>query len=147
MSPQALHLTPADIPLQTQFLIFSPEHGLISEHGCEEEARHSFANYLSDFELGEVPAISAEALGRRMGDSRRLTVRNIQCISTAPAAARFRDLFSVWAVTGLRLPVLIQFVARPENATREQIQISILLHGHIVMSQGRAEHARFAILV
>jgi hypothetical protein len=53
MSPQALHLTPADIPLQTQFLIFSPEHGLISEHRCEEEARHSFAHYLSDCELGE----------------------------------------------------------------------------------------------
>jgi len=46
-------LTPADIPLQTQFLIFSPEHGLISEHGSEEEARHSFASYLSDFESGE----------------------------------------------------------------------------------------------
>jgi len=53
MSPQALHLTQADIPLQTQFLIFSPDHGLISEHGCEEEARACFASYLSDFELGE----------------------------------------------------------------------------------------------
>jgi hypothetical protein len=53
MSPQALHLTPADIPSQTQYLIFSPDHGLISEHCCEEEARASFANYLSDFELGE----------------------------------------------------------------------------------------------
>jgi hypothetical protein len=46
-------LTPADIPSRTQFLIFSPDHGLISEHGTEEEARASFANYLSDFELGE----------------------------------------------------------------------------------------------
>jgi hypothetical protein len=53
MSPQALHLTPADIPSQTEYLIFSPDHGLISEHCCEEEARASFANYLSDFESGE----------------------------------------------------------------------------------------------
>jgi hypothetical protein len=53
MSPQALHLTPADIPLQTQFLIFSPEHGLISEHCTEEEARACFTNYFSEHGLGE----------------------------------------------------------------------------------------------
>ena len=53
MSPQALHLTPADIPLQTQFLIFSPDRGLISEHASEEEARQCFENYLSGFESGE----------------------------------------------------------------------------------------------
>lgn len=53
MSPQALHLTPADIPSRAEFLIFSPEHGLISEHSREEDARASFANYLSDMELGE----------------------------------------------------------------------------------------------
>ncbi len=53
MSPQALHLTPADILSQTQFLIFSPDHGLISEHGSEEEARVAFATYLSDFDMGE----------------------------------------------------------------------------------------------
>jgi hypothetical protein len=53
MSPQALHLTPADILSQSQFLIFSPDHGLISEHCSEEEARVCFANYLSDFEFGE----------------------------------------------------------------------------------------------
>ena len=53
MSPQALQLTPADIPSHTQFLIFSPEHGLISEHCTEEEARASFSNYLSEIELGE----------------------------------------------------------------------------------------------
>ncbi len=53
MSPQALHFAPADILSRTQFLIFSPDHGLISEHWCEEEARCSFANYLSDCELGE----------------------------------------------------------------------------------------------
>lgn len=53
MSPQALHLQPADIPSKTEFLLFSPEHGLISEHCCEEEARASFSNYLSELELGE----------------------------------------------------------------------------------------------
>jgi hypothetical protein len=53
MSPQALHLQSADIPSETEFLIFSPEHGLISEHSCEEGARASFASYLSDVELGE----------------------------------------------------------------------------------------------
>ena len=53
MSPQVLHLTPADILSQSQFLIFSPDHGLISEHGTEVEARACFASYLSDIELGE----------------------------------------------------------------------------------------------
>jgi hypothetical protein len=53
MSPQALHLTSADILSRSQFLIFSPAHGLISEHSTEEEARACFASYLSDFELGE----------------------------------------------------------------------------------------------
>jgi hypothetical protein len=53
MSPQALHLTPADILSESQFLIYSPDHGLISSHTTEEEARMAFANYLSDFELGE----------------------------------------------------------------------------------------------
>jgi hypothetical protein len=53
MSPQALHLRQADIPAGTQFLIFSPEHGLISEHCTEEEARASFAAYVSEYESGE----------------------------------------------------------------------------------------------
>jgi hypothetical protein len=53
MSPQALQLTPADIPSRTEFLIYSPEHGLISKHSSEEEAKASFSNYLSDVELGE----------------------------------------------------------------------------------------------
>lgn len=53
MSPQALHLQSADIPSQTEFLIYSPDHGLISEHACEEEARACFSAYLSNFENGE----------------------------------------------------------------------------------------------
>jgi hypothetical protein len=53
MSPQALHLQPADIPSQTEFLLYSPEHGVVSEHTCAEEARASFASYLSEVELGE----------------------------------------------------------------------------------------------
>ena len=53
MSPQALQLQSADIPSQTEFLLYSPEHGLISGHSCEEEARACFASYLSDFEDGE----------------------------------------------------------------------------------------------
>lgn len=53
MSPQALQLQSADIPSQTEFLLYSPEHGLISEHASEEEARASFANHLSELELGE----------------------------------------------------------------------------------------------
>jgi hypothetical protein len=53
MSPQALHLQPADIPSQTEFLLYSPEHGVISEHTCEEEARASFTNFLAEIEHGE----------------------------------------------------------------------------------------------
>ena len=53
MSPQALHLQPADIPSHTEFLLFSPEHGVVSEHSCAEDARSSFASYLSDVEHGE----------------------------------------------------------------------------------------------
>lgn len=53
MSPQALHLQPADIPSQTEFLLYSPEHGVISEHTSEEDARASFASFLADVELGE----------------------------------------------------------------------------------------------
>ncbi len=53
MSPLALHLQPADILSQTHFIIYSPSHGLISEHASEEEARASFASYISECELGE----------------------------------------------------------------------------------------------
>lgn len=53
MSPLALQLQPADITPQTEFIIYSPDHGLISEHTCEEEARASFATYLSELEMGE----------------------------------------------------------------------------------------------
>jgi hypothetical protein len=53
MSPLALHLQPADIPSHTQFIIYSPAHGLISEHCSEEEARATFASYISECEMGE----------------------------------------------------------------------------------------------
>ena len=53
MSPLALQLHPADISPQTEFIIYSPEHGLVSAHCSEEEARASFANYLSEVEMGE----------------------------------------------------------------------------------------------
>jgi hypothetical protein len=53
MSPQALHLQPADIPSDTEFLLFSPDHGIVSEHSSEEQARAAFATYLSDIECGE----------------------------------------------------------------------------------------------
>jgi hypothetical protein len=53
MSPQALHLQPADIPSQTEFLLFSPEHGVVSEHASAEEARACFASYLAECEHGE----------------------------------------------------------------------------------------------
>jgi hypothetical protein len=53
MSPQALHLQPADIPSQAEYLLYSPEHGLISDHTSQEEARACFASYLSDYEDGE----------------------------------------------------------------------------------------------
>ena len=64
MSPQALHLQPADIPSETEFLIFSPEHGLISEHFSEEDARASFSSYLSEHEMGEyLPFLLRRACG------------------------------------------------------------------------------------
>jgi len=53
MSPSALQLQPADISPQTEFLIYSPEHGLISAHCSEEDARASFDSYLSEHEMGE----------------------------------------------------------------------------------------------
>ncbi|HEV8543653.1 MAG TPA: hypothetical protein VGR78_14765 [Verrucomicrobiae bacterium] len=53
MSPQALQLTPADIPPDTEFLVYSPEHGLISEHSSEEQARASLASHVSEMENGE----------------------------------------------------------------------------------------------
>lgn len=53
MSPLALHLQPADITPQTEFIIYSPDHGLISEHCSEEDARASFSSYLSEHEMGE----------------------------------------------------------------------------------------------
>jgi hypothetical protein len=64
MSPLALHLQPADIPPRAEFLIYSPEHGLISEHYSEEEARASLASHLSEMELGEYLPF----LLRRTGD-------------------------------------------------------------------------------
>lgn len=57
MSPQALHLSPADIPEGIEFLIFSPEHGLISEHGCEDEARAALTAFLADFDLADLPLL------------------------------------------------------------------------------------------
>ena len=53
MSPLALQLQPADISPDTEFLIYSPDHGLISAHCSEEDARASFDSYLSEHEMGE----------------------------------------------------------------------------------------------
>ena len=55
MSPQALQLTTAGIPIssEVEFILYSPDHGLISEHTGEQEARAAFASYLSEYELGE----------------------------------------------------------------------------------------------
>lgn len=53
MSPQALHLQPADIPSHTEFLLYSPEHGVVSEHSSEEDARASFTSFLAQNEHGE----------------------------------------------------------------------------------------------
>jgi hypothetical protein len=53
MSPLALQLQPADISPQTEFIIYSPDHGLVSAHFSEEEARASFDSYLSEHEMGE----------------------------------------------------------------------------------------------
>ena len=53
MSPQAFHLQPADISSQTEYLLYSPEHGIISGCSCEEQARACFSSYLSELELGE----------------------------------------------------------------------------------------------
>ena len=53
MSPLALQLQPADISPQTEFIIYSPDHGLVSAHCSEEDARVSFDAYLSEHEMGE----------------------------------------------------------------------------------------------
>lgn len=53
MSPLALQLQPADISPQTGFIIYSPDHGLVSAHCSEEDARASFDAYLSEHEMGE----------------------------------------------------------------------------------------------
>jgi hypothetical protein len=53
MSPQALHLSPADIHANCDFIIFSPDHGFVSEHVSEDDARVAFDHYLADFECGD----------------------------------------------------------------------------------------------
>ena len=53
MSPSALQLQPADISPQTEFIIYSPDHGLVSAHCSEGDARTSFDAYLSEHEMGE----------------------------------------------------------------------------------------------
>ena len=63
MSPLALQLQPADISPQTEFLIYSPDHGLVSAHCCEEEARASFDAYLSEHEMGEYLPFLLQRLG------------------------------------------------------------------------------------
>ena len=52
MTPQALNLAASDISSVFQFIIYSPEQGLISEHIVEEDARSSFECYLCEFEMG-----------------------------------------------------------------------------------------------
>ena len=63
MSPLALQLHPADISPQTEFIIYSPEHGMVSAHSSEEDARASFASYLSDHEMGEYIPFLLQRLG------------------------------------------------------------------------------------
>lgn len=63
MSPLALQLQPADISPQTEFIIYSPEHGLVSAHFSEEEARASFDAYLSEHEMGEYLPFLLQRLG------------------------------------------------------------------------------------
>jgi hypothetical protein len=53
MTPQALNLAEAEIPMEFPFIIYSPVHGLISEHMAEEDARASFESFIAEVELGE----------------------------------------------------------------------------------------------
>jgi len=57
MTPQALHLERAAIPDEFEFIIYSPMHGLISEHLGEDDARVAFENFVADFESGEYPPL------------------------------------------------------------------------------------------
>lgn len=53
MTPQALNLDCSSIPEAFDYIIYSPMHGLISEHLGEDDARLAFETYLAEFELGE----------------------------------------------------------------------------------------------
>ena len=53
MTPQALNLAASDIPPGFEFIIYSSEHGLISEHLIEEDARAAFDSFIAEVEMGE----------------------------------------------------------------------------------------------
>lgn len=53
MSPQTLQLSFAGVRAESSFIIFSPDHGLVSEHCSEEDARAAFDHYVADLECGD----------------------------------------------------------------------------------------------
>ena len=53
MTPQALNLAASDIPPGFDFIIYSAEHGLISEHLIEEDARAAFDSFIAEVEMGD----------------------------------------------------------------------------------------------
>jgi hypothetical protein len=64
MTPQALNLAETDIPMEFPYIIYSPEHGLISEHMAEEDARAAFESFVAEVQSGEYHPF----LLRRCGD-------------------------------------------------------------------------------
>src|SRR5258706_9222352 len=46
---------------------------------------------------------------------------------------------------GFRLPFLVQLVASPKQAARDQVEIHVSAHRLVAVAEGRAEHSRFAV--
>ena len=53
MTPQALNLEATCIPQDFEYIIYSPERGLISEHMAEEDARAAFESFIAEMDTGE----------------------------------------------------------------------------------------------
>jgi hypothetical protein len=53
MTQHALHLESSAVHQEFDFIIYSSERGLISEHLIENEARAAFESLIADVELGD----------------------------------------------------------------------------------------------
>src|SRR5258706_8643793 len=60
-------------------------------------------------------------------------------------AAALQQSLAARAVSRLRLAIVLQFIARPEQSTRDEIEIDIRLHRGVEVPERSDEGAAFAI--